>query len=224
MKRHKTWIIVGLIATLLLAAIPFAAFAQGEAPPPASPQGLLRALTDTAAQVLNMTPQDFVQALREGKTPAELAEEAGVSTDALAAALQATWNAQGEAIIANFIEKGPPKPRGHRPPARQAFKHMKLWVKVSAETLEMPVREFVRAMRDGQTPAQIAESHGSSGQALVDAIVAAEKARLDQAVADGRISQEKADEILARIREKANRWVEEGFPKPPRRPRRPHRP
>ncbi len=225
MKQHKKLIIAGVIAALMLAVIPFAVFAQGNPPPPDSPFGLLRALTDTAAQVLNMEPQDFVQALREGKTPAQLAEEAGVSTDELAAALQDIWNAQGEVLIGKFIAQGPPKGmRPHRSPHRGLFKQGRLWVKVSAETLDMPVGDFVQALRGGQTPAQIAEAHGSSEQALVDAIVAAEKDRLDQAVASGRITQEKADEILARVTDMAGKWVENGFPEHPPRPRRPHRP
>ena len=218
MKQHRKWIIAGLVAALMLAVIPFAVFAQGDPPPPDSPLGLLRALTDTAAQVLHMQPQDFIQAMREGKTPAQLAQEAGVSTEELAAALQDTWNAQGEVLIARFIEQGPPKGMRHHPPHRDPFKHARLWVKVSAETLDMPVKDFIQAMGEGQTPAQIAEAHGSSGQALVDAIVAAEKALLDQAVAEGRLTQEKADEILARVTDMAGKWVENGFPKPPPHP------
>jgi phage-related minor tail protein len=79
----------------------------------------------------------------------------------------------------------------------------------------MPVKDFVQEMRSGQTPAQIAEAHGSSGDALIDAIVTAEKARLDKAVAEGRLTQEQADEILANLTEKATEWVQNGFPKPP---------
>lgn len=224
MTKRKKLFIGGLLAALLLTLIPLAVFAQGDPPPTdapsGNPAGLLRALTETAAQMLNMEPQDFVQALREGKTPAELAEEAGVSTDELAAALQATWNTQGEAIIARFIDNGvPPQRPSHRPSPRTIFKRTRAWVKISAETLDMPVRDFVGAMREGQTPAQIAEAHGSSGQALTDAILQAEKARLDQAVAAGRIDQERADAILARLTELAGKWVENGFRKPPR-----HRP
>ncbi|HEY80530.1 MAG TPA: hypothetical protein EYP25_08355 [Anaerolineae bacterium] len=221
MSKHKKLLIGGLLAALLLTLIPLAVFAQGGPPltdaPSGDPAGLWRALTDTAAQALNMEPGDFVQALREGRTPAELAQEADVSTDELAAALQATWNAQGEAIIARFIENGvPPKHPNHPPSPRTIFKRTRAWVKISAETLDMPMRDFVGAMREGQTPAQIAEARGRSGQVLTDAILQAEKARLDQAVAAGRIDQERADAILARVAELAGKWVENGFRKPPR--------
>ena len=219
MTKRKTFLIAGMLAILLLGIVPLAAFAQPDDGPHPDPwHHLTRALIDTAAQTLNMEPQALLQAMREGKSPTELAQEAGVAPETLQAALQETWNAQGEIIIGQFMEHGlPPKP--HRPP-KAPLKHLRQWTKISAETLDMPVQDFVQAMREGQTPAQIAEAHGSSGQALVDAIVAAEKARLDQAVADGKITQERADRILARVTEKAGRWVEHGI-KPHQRQRPP---
>ncbi len=213
MTQRKKLILGGLLAALLLILMPLAIFAQGNPPAPDASRGLLRALTDAAAQVLNMEPQDFVQALREGKTPAQLAQEAGVPQADLAAALQAAWNAEGETLIARFIENGPPKPR-HRTGPRARFQHARLWVKVSAQTLDMPLRDFLQAMREGQTPAQIAEARGGSGQALLDAIVRVEKERLDKAVAEGKLAQDRADAILSRLTDKAGHWVEKGFPKP----------
>ncbi len=214
MNKKMKLLVSGLIAALMLAILPFAAFAQGESSPPRPERILLRALTDTAAQVLQMEPKALVQALREGKTPAQLAEDAGVSTEELSAALQDTWNAQGEVFIGKFIENGLPQKQDHRPSPRQQFKHVHLWVKVSAEALSMSPQDFFKSLRQGQTPAEIAEAHGSAGQALVDVIVAAEKERLDRAVAEGRITQEKADAILSRISERAAKWVEHGFQRP----------
>ncbi len=213
MFKRKKLLLATLVAILLLGILPLAALAQGQPAPPDPVRAVLRALVETAAQTLHMEPQDLVQALRQGQTPAELAADAGVSTEELAAALQATWNEQGEKIIARFIEQGLPPHRGHRGSGR-AFKHMKVWVRISAKTLDMPVRDFLQAMREGQTPEQIATDHGSSGQALIDAITAAEKDRLDQAVARGRLTQEQADDMLARLSQKVETWVTQGFPRP----------
>ncbi len=215
MSKRKKLLLAALVAVLLLGILPLAALAQGQPAPPDPVRAVLRALVETAAQTLHMEPQELVQALRQGQTPAELAADAGVSTEDLAAALQATWNEQGEKIIARFIEQGLPPRRGHRHPGPgRAFKHMKAWVRISAETLDMPVRDFLQALREGQTPEQIATEHGSSGQALIDAITAAEKDRLDQAVAQGKLSQEQADDILARLSQKVETWVTQGFPQP----------
>lgn len=215
MKKRSKLLIGAVVAILALAVIPLAAFAQqNPEKPPADPvRAVMRALTDTIAQTLGMTSQDLIQALHQGKTPAQLADEAGVAREDLAAAMQTTWNAQGEALIDKFIENGMPQ----HPRQRRQFKVIREWTRISAETLEMPVPDFVQALRSGQTPAQIAEEHSSSGQALIDAIVTAERERLDKAVADGKLTQEKADEILTRITETAGKWVENGLPHHPRR-------
>jgi len=211
MKKHSKLLIGAFVAILALTIIPVATFAQQGPDARVDPvQALMRALTDTAAQTLNMTPEDFVQAMKEGKTPAQLAEDAGVATEDLTAAMQTTWNAQGEQIIAKFIENGWPKERRSWARDRRQINDGRLWVKAAAETLNMSAKDFVQALRQGQTPAQIAEAHGSSGQPLIDAIVAAEKARLDKAVADGKLTQEKADAILANRSEAITTWVETG--------------
>ena len=212
MKKHSKLILVALAVILAMAVVPAAAFAQ-QCPVshPDPMQTLMKALTETAAQTLNMTPEAFVQAMRSGQTPADLAQEAGVSTEELAAAMQETWNAQGEVVIGKFIEKGLPPKCGRR----HHFRTVRRWTKTAAETLEMPTRAFVKELRSGQTPAQIAEAHDSSGQAIIDAIVAVEKERLDKAVAEGKLTQEKADEILVRITEAATQWVENGWPDHP---------
>jgi uncharacterized protein (DUF433 family) len=215
MKKRSKLLIGAIAAILALAVVPMAASAQqGPETTPHPVRALIRALTDAAAQTLGMTPKAFVQALHQGQTPAQLAEEAGVSNEELAAAMQSAWNAQGEVFIGKFIEKGlPPKPDHHH-----QRNNSRLWIKTASDTLDMPVKAFVQELRSGQTPAQIAEAHDSSGQALIDAIVAAEKDRLDKAVAEGKLTQEKADEILANISERVTQWVQNGPPKPPAHP------
>ena len=225
MKRRTKLLIGILVAVLALTIVPAATFAQEGPKPPTHPGGnLFKPLLDAAAQALNMTPQDFMQALRDGQTPAQLAEEAGVSTEDLTAAMQTAWNAQGERLIPQFIENGPShfrKPISRF--SRRGFSGrtgrigrmgMRLEIKTAADTLDMSVPDFMQALRDGQTPAEIAEKHGSSGQALADAIVAAQTEKLEQAVANGRLSQERADEILARMNEVVTHWVENGLPGP----------
>jgi lambda repressor-like predicted transcriptional regulator len=207
MKKRTKLVTGAVLALLALVIVPMAVFAQqGPKPRPNHEHALMRALTETAAQTLGMTPQEFVQAMRQGKTPAQLAEEAQVNPDDLAAAMQNTWNTQGEQLIATFIEQGAPAKVGQREAERRQ-RALRRWTRLAAETLDMSPRVFVQELRSGQSAAQIAEAHGSSGQALVDAVVAAEQAHLDQAVADGKMTQEEADNLLPKIIEQANKWV-----------------
>lgn len=79
---------------------------------------------------------------------------------------------------------------------------------VVATTLGMTEAEVREAISGGQTLAQLAEAKGSTGQALIDAILAERKAHLDEEVAAGKHTQEEADaklsEATTRVTEMVN--------------------
>ncbi len=62
-------------------------------------------------------------------------------------------------------------------------------------------------LQNGRSLAQIAAANGSSGDALVQAVVDDIKSRLDQAVSNGRLTQTQADQMLASARERATTLV-----------------
>ncbi len=66
---------------------------------------------------------------------------------------------------------------------------------------------IVDALEAGDTLADVAAANGSSGTALVDELVADLTEKLDGAVADERIDQAKADEILAEATERITTMV-----------------
>ena len=68
---------------------------------------------------------------------------------------------------------------------------------VVATTLGMTEAEVREAISGGQTLAQLAEAKGSTGQAVIDAILAERKAHLDEEVAAGEHTQAEADAKLA---------------------------
>lgn len=71
----------------------------------------------------------------------------------------------------------------------------------AAETLGVTEDELRAALRDGQTIAEVAADQGIEVQAVVDAIATALRERLDEAVTEGRLTQEEADERLAAAEE-----------------------
>ena len=83
-----------------------------------------------------------------------------------------------------------------------------------ASTLGLTVEEVRTAISNGQTLAQLAEANGSSGQELIDALVVAAKAHLDEEVAAGEHTQDEADaklvEATTRITEFVNNTPAEG--------------
>jgi polyhydroxyalkanoate synthesis regulator phasin len=57
-------------------------------------------------------------------------------------------------------------------------------------------------LRSGKTLADVAKAQGKSVDGLIDALVAATKKDLDDAVADGRLTQAQADQILADMKQR----------------------
>jgi polyhydroxyalkanoate synthesis regulator phasin len=80
-------------------------------------------------------------------------------------------------------------------------------LEVAAETIGIDVETLIEGLRDGDTIADIAEANGSSADAVIDALVAQQRERLDQAVEDGHLRQEQADEIAAGLRERTEALV-----------------
>jgi hypothetical protein len=75
------------------------------------------------------------------------------------------------------------------------------------------------ALRDklgnGQSLADVAKAQNKDVQGLEDAIVASQKARLDQAVSDKKVTQSQADDMLAKLKSHVDDLVNA---KPPDRP------
>ena len=62
--------------------------------------------------------------------------------------------------------------------------------------------------RAGESIAEVAEAEGVERQAVIDALVAAGTERLATAVAEGRITQERADQATERLPDLAARLVD----------------
>ncbi len=67
-------------------------------------------------------------------------------------------------------------------------------VDATAQVTGMEVADVIAALRDGKTFADLADP-----QAIVDEMIAARSEALAQAVAEGRLTQEQADEMLDRM-------------------------
>jgi hypothetical protein len=74
-------------------------------------------------------------------------------------------------------------------------------------------REQLRAQLPGTSLAGLAEKQGKTASALEDAMVAPAKARLAKAVEEKKLSQDRADEILAKLEKGADRLATHVFAK-----------
>jgi len=92
--------------------------------------------------------------------------------------------------------------RSMRTAAREAVADV---IGIDSEVLE-------NRLRDGDTLGDIAAEHGVETSAVADVIVDQFTERIETAVADGRVAQERVDEKLAGLDERVTTFIEEGRP------------
>jgi len=80
------------------------------------------------------------------------------------------------------------------------------------ETLGMTPQELMEALQDGQTIAEIAEANGVDLDAAIDDALAQIEERLDEAVTDGRLDADEAQERLAEIEERMTAFINGELP------------
>ena len=98
---------------------------------------------------------------------------------------------------------------------RGMFGHGNNLVSIAADQLSMSLTDLLTELQDGKTIADVAAEKGVDTGAIVDAYLAELKTDLDEAVAEGRITQNQADYSLEQAEERAvdqlsNTW-EGGF-------------
>lgn len=73
-------------------------------------------------------------------------------------------------------------------------------VAVTARVTGLPEADVLTALRGGKTFEQVAADHGKSAHDLVSTALAARQSALQAAVKDGRLTNEQADQMLARAK------------------------
>ncbi len=80
-------------------------------------------------------------------------------------------------------------------------------VDVTAQVTGLSTSQVVTELQAGKTFAQVAQAHGKTANDLVTAFLAGRKTALDQAVANGQMTQETADSLLATMRANVEQHV-----------------
>ena len=197
----------------------------------------MRGQIDLIAEVLGMGTEDLMAALGEGRSVAEVAEVQGVALETVVEALLAPQRerieqAVGEgrltqeevderlAEMAKQITARLQEPMSLRKmgPAGRMWQaerfgwQMRGQIDLIAEALGMGTEDLVAELRAGQSVAEVAEGQGVALETVVEALLAERQEALEQAVAEGRLTQEEADEMLAEMAEQITARLEEALP------------
>jgi hypothetical protein len=97
--------------------------------------------------------------------------------------------------------------QGH-PRVRQLAKAA---VKDAAGVIGISPADLAKELKDGKSIADVATAHNVSPQAVIDKLVADANAKVDAAVAAGKITQEKGDAAKAKMPERVTKLVNKHF-------------
>lgn len=170
-------------------------------------------LLQTAATYLGLDRRALVAELRSGKSLAQVATSKNKSVDGLETALFNALKAKVDkavaagklsatraqklvaaapAVIHRLVTQTPPKVRPAKANVRGGF------LKVAADYLGLDRKALVAELRSGKSLAQVATSKNTSVAGLQTALFNAFKAKVDAAVASGKLNATLAQRLLER--------------------------
>lgn len=173
-----------------------------------SPQEESKAVVEDAAKQLGVTPSRLNAALKralENRVDAAVAD--GRITEEQGDAIKARIEAQDYPLLGFGMAR-----------------HGRLWMHrlghldAAASYLGVAPSELRTQLQSGKTLADVAKAKDRSVEGLVSALVAAEKKKLDAAVASGRITQEQADRFLSSAKQRLTDLVNGRLPERGRGP------
>jgi hypothetical protein len=164
-----------------------------------------------AAEAIGITTDELRTALQGGQSIAQVAEANGVEVQTVIDALVANGTdrleeaiAELPARMAELVEReglphlgdhggpgGPGGMRGGPGPGLEA----------AAEAIGITTDELRTALRDGSSLAEVAAANDVDVQTVIDALVAEATTHLDEAVANGRLTEAEASERAADLEE-----------------------
>ncbi len=199
-----------------------------------------RGLLEVAADELGMTRAALVAELEQNRSIAEVATEQGVAPTTIidAALVQPTEQMQQAVADGRMTQEEadarlaehrtrittavntpglPQRPAGERAPHRGLLE-------VAADELGMTRAALVAELEQNRSIAEVATEQGVAPTTIIDAALVQPTEQMQQAVADGRMTQEEADARLAEHRTRITTAVNTpGLPqRPERAPRGPH--
>jgi uncharacterized protein YidB (DUF937 family) len=172
-----------------------------------SPSEEAKAVFDDAASQLGVEPSELSDALKQAlKNRVDQAVEDGRLTEEQAEELKDRIDASEYPLLGGLglFGRGP-----HGGPGSWRFGHFGHFalLETAASYLGLSEEDLREELRD-KTLAEIAKERGKTAGGLVEQLVATQTKRIDEAVADGRITQEQATELKAELEERMQALVE----------------
>jgi hypothetical protein len=201
MKR--IWKIVGvatLVAILGVAAVGAVAYAQDDGE--GFPFDFAGRFKEALAGILGVTVEEYDNAVDQAQSQViDEAKAEGWLTDDQAEMLQWRWEQEPgmgmRGMGRGFDKFGP-----------GMFGRGDNLVSLAADALDLSLTDLLTELQDGKTIADVAGEKGVDTQVIIDAYTAQLKENLDEAVTEGRITQNQADYQLEQAVERVTQQLE----------------
>jgi hypothetical protein len=207
--RRRSFLYAGLLAAGLALGIVAAPALGGAASAQTQPPGAAQAATGDTLRTLFLDKLAATLGIQRSALDSALTS-AGVGAVDTAVQQGTLMQAQADAIKARVQAgdvgallggHGPGGPGGPGRGPIDAGVHQAMF-DAAAKALGITSDELKTQLRSRQTLAQLAQAHGTTEQAVVDAALAAAKTQLAQAVSGGTLTQAQADTIYAELQQR----------------------
>jgi polyhydroxyalkanoate synthesis regulator phasin len=197
MTRRRKLALAGGVGALVLAVAGLGAAGAIAASRMLSPSEESKAVIDDAAAQLGVEPSELSDALKQAlENRIDEAVEAGRLTEEQAERLQERLDSSEVPLVFGRGGFGLGGPRGHgsfRFGQRGLLGHFGI-LEAAATYLDMTEAELREELRD-KTLAEIAKEKGKTTAGLVDELVATQTKRIDDAVDEGKLTDEQATRL-----------------------------
>ena len=175
----------------------------GQQGPNVSRPNIDPAIVEILTEATGLEAPEIMTQLRDGKTLTELIEENGGDVDAIKAQVIEMLTTGIEERVNNLFTMSfnfdGVRPDGG--PAQNRPFDFNL-PGVLAEATGLEPQDLIAQLQDGKTPAELIEENGGDVEAVKAQIMASITERINEAVANGNMTQENADQILANLEER----------------------
>jgi hypothetical protein len=181
---------------------------------------------DAAAKALNLTPEQLREKLSDHKTTiADVAKQQNVDIDTVIDAMTQADRERIEAMVNKpwpERDRGPGGPGGFGPGGGKhggfgfgIFGRLGAAFDDLAGALNTTPDQLKEDLKDGKTIKEIAEANNVDVNTVIDKIVDAVNKKVDEAVANDKLTKEQGDKIKAEAKERITEFVNNGMPKLP---------
>ncbi|MZP29789.1 hypothetical protein GTO91_08730 [Heliobacterium undosum] len=174
------------------------------------------------ADLLKMTQDELKTELKAGKSLAEIAQAKGVAKEDLVAKMVAAAQARLDEAVSNgkitaekaaqmkeamkkrieaSVDKKPGDKAGFRAPGGFAGSNH---FQVAADLLQMTKDELTTELKAGKSLEEVAQAKGVAKETLKAKLIESSKADIDKAVADGKLTAEKAEQAKTNLEKRVD--------------------